>query len=86
METEYVCQCLSFCLSAQLKQPVRMPDSMAEVILSQSSLIAHRIQRYTKRRTDTEGGHREMQRALGALAAASLAAAVWKALAGWPAA
>ena len=68
----------------QLKQPVRMPDSMAEVILSQSSLIAHRIQTYSHRHTGAAAGHREMQRALAVLAAASLGAAVWKALAGWP--
>ena len=65
---------------AQGGRPVPMPDAMADVVIAQSGLIAHRMQKLKRTRWNAH------EQALGLLAAASLAAAVWKALAGWPAA
>eukprot|EP01043_Picozoa_sp_COSAG02_P015984 COSAG02_NODE_694_length_18422_cov_19.850188_5_plen_288_part_00 len=65
---------------AQGGRPVRMPDSMADVVIVQSRLIAHRMQQI---KHTSWNAHEKI---LGMFAIASLAAAVWKALAGWPAA
>ena len=61
-------------------KPVNMPGLMADMVIAQSRLIAHRIQQTKHKRCYAH------ETVLGILAAASLAAAVWKALAGWPAA
>lgn len=61
-------------------KPMRMPEAMADVVVGQSRLIAKRTQRTNLTMWQPN------EKILGFLAAVSLAAAVWKALAGWPAA